>query len=127
MDIFKLVGFCIFAIVMIIILKEQRPEMSLILTIFTCVCLMLFAMSKMSFIIDMLNSLVDASGMNTDFLQIILKITAIAYIVEFGKNICVDSGQTAIASRLEMAGKVIILTLSIPLISSLVNLVSNLI
>lgn len=127
MEIFKVVGFAVISVCLVIVLKEQKKEMALILTIFSCLAIMLFAISKMIPIIDMLNDLISKAGINKDFLTIILKVTAIAYIVEFGKNICVDAGQSAIATKLEMAGKVIIVSLSIPLIGSLVNVLSGLV
>ena len=127
MEIFKVIGFSIFAVIMIIVLKQQKPEMALILTIATCVLIMIYSISKMSIIVEMLNTLVEKSGMNKEFLSIILKVTGIAYMVEFGKNICTDAGQSAVATKLEIAGKVIILTLSLPLISALVNVLTGLV
>lgn len=127
MEVFKIVGFAIFSVIIIIVLKEQKPEMALVLTVVSCVGLMIFAITQMTGIIEMLNDLVSKSGMNKEFLEVILKVTAIAYIVEFGKNVCVDAGQSAIATKLEMAGKVLILTLSLPLISALVNVLTGLV
>lgn len=127
MEIFKLVGFAIIAVVLVIILKEQKKEMAVILSIVAGVAIMLYAISKMSGIVDMLNMLVEKSGVNKEFLEIILKVTGIAYIVEFGKNVCMDAGQSAIATKLEMAGKIIILTLSIPLLSTLITVLTGLV
>ena len=126
-EIFKLVGFCIVAVCLILVIKEQRKEIALILTIFTCISLLLFVISKIQSVYDLLNTLVDNSGINKDFLLIIVKITIIAYIIEFGKNICQDASQNAIATKLEMAGKVIIVVLSLPIISSLVNILVGLV
>lgn len=127
MEIFKVVGFSIVSVVLIVLLKEEKKEMALLLTIVSGICILVFVLSKLTPIIDMLNSLINNSGINKDFLVIILKITGIAYLVEFGKNICVDAGQSAIATKLEMAGKVIIVSLSLPLITTLVNLLSGLV
>ena len=127
MEIIKIVGVSIFAVIMIIILKGYRPEMALVLSIVTGIGIMLFAIYKMSSVINILNDLVTKSGINKDFLLIIIKVIGIAYIVEFGKNICIDAGQNSIATKLEMAGKVIIVVLTIPLISSLVNVLTGLV
>jgi stage III sporulation protein AD len=127
MEVFKIVGFSIFAVIMIIVIKEQNKEIALILTIAACVGLMIYSMSQLSGIIDMLDNLVSASGINKEFLEIILKVTAISYIIEFGKNVCIDAGQSAIATKLEMSGKVIIVALSVPLIASLVNILTGLV
>lgn len=127
MEVVKIVGVAIFAVIMIIILKSYRPEMALILSIVTGIGIMLYAIYKMTSVVNVLNDLVNKSGINTEFLMIIIKVIGIAYIVEFGKNICVDAGQTSIATKLEMAGKVIIVVLTIPLISSLVNVLTGLV
>lgn len=127
MEVIKIVGISIFAVIMIIILKNYRPEMALVLAIVTGVGIMLFALYKLSSVVNILNDLVTKSGINKDFLFIIIKVIGIAYIVEFGKNICIDAGQSSIATKLEMAGKVIIVVLTVPLISSLVNLLTGLV
>ena len=127
MEVVKIVGIAIFAVIMIIILKSYRPEIALILSIVTGIGIMLYAIYKMAPVVNVLNDLVNKSGINTEFLMIIIKVIGIAYIVEFGKNICVDAGQTSIATKLEMAGKVIIVVLTIPLISSLVNVLTGLV
>lgn len=127
MEVIKIVGVSIFAVIMIIILKNYRPEMALVLSIITGIGIMLYAISKMSSVINVLNDLVSKSGVNSDFLLIIIKVIGIAYIVEFGKNVCIDAGQSSIATKLEMAGKVVIVVLTIPLISSLVNVLVGLV
>ena len=127
MEVIKIVGVSIFAVIMIIILKNYRPEMALVLSIITGIGIVLYAISKMSSVINVLNDLVSKSGVNTDFLLIIIKVIGIAYIVEFGKNVCIDAGQSSIATKLEMAGKVVIVVLTIPLISSLVNVLVGLV
>ena len=127
MEVIKIVGVSIFAVIMIIILKNYRPEMALVLSIITGIGIMLYAISKMSSVINVLNDLVSKSGVNTDFLLIIIKVIGIAYIVEFGKNVCIDAGQSSIATKLEMAGKVVIVVLTIPLIRSRVNVLVGLV
>ena len=126
-EIFKIVAFSLIAVCLIIVLKEQKPELALMLVIASAIGVILFSISKLSDVFSLLNELVEKSGINKEFLVVILKVTVIAYLVEFGKNICTDAGQTSIATKLEMAGKVIIVTLSLPIISSLVNILTGLV
>ena len=60
---------------------------------------------------------------NGQFLGILLKITGIAFLTEFAVSVCKDSGETAIASKVDLGGKVIIIAISIPIISSLLETV----
>lgn len=126
-EIFKIVAFAIIATVLILLIKQQKPEIALLITIVASILLIIFALNKMSGIFELLENLVDKSGINKEFFKIILKTTIIAYIIEFGKNICIDAGQNTIATKLEMAGKVIIVVLSLPIISSLVNVLAGLV
>ena len=127
MNIFKVVAFALVATILIVLIKEQRKEMALMLTIIASLGIVLFAIDEISGIINLLNNLAEKSGINKDYLLIIIKITGIAYIVEFGKNICQDAGQSAIATKLEMAGKVVIVSLSIPIISALLTVLSGMV
>lgn len=127
MEVFKILGFAIIATILIVMLNNEKKEIGLVLSIAAGVCILLFTMSKITPIVDMLNALIESSGINKEFLVIILKITGIAYLVEFGKNICIDAGQSAIATKLELAGKVIIVSLSLPLIATLVNVLTGLV
>lgn len=127
MDIFKVVAFAIVATVLIVLIKEQRKEMALMLTIIASLGIILFAIDEISGIINLLDNLAEKSGISKDYLLIIIKVTGIAYIVEFGKNVCQDAGQSAIATKLEMAGKVVIVSLSIPIISALLTVLSGMV
>lgn len=127
MDVIKLVGFSIFAIFMILTLKEQRKDIALVLSIAAGIGLLIFSITKISAIVEMLDDLILKSGINKEFFTIIIKVTGISYIIEFGKNICMDAGESSVATKLEMAGKVIIISLSLPLISALVNSLSSII
>lgn len=127
MDVIKLVGFSIFAIFMILTLKEQRKDIALVLSILTGIGILIFSITKISSVVEMLNDLILKSGMNKEFFAIILKVTGISYLIEFTKNICKDAGETSVATKIEMAGKVIIVSLSLPLISALVNSLSSII
>lgn len=127
MDVFKIVAFAIFSVIMIVVIKQQRPEIALIISIAAGIMIIIVALTKISGIVTLLEELVQKSGINKDFLTIILKVTGIAYIIEFGKNICIDAGQSAIATKLEMAGKVIIVVLSLPMLSSLITLLTGLV
>ena len=126
-EIFKIVAFCIVSVCLILVIREQRSEIALLLTIFTSVSLLLIIVYKLEGVYQLLSTLIEKSGINKDFLAIIMKITIIAYVVEFGKNICQYASQSAIATKLEMAGKVIIVVLSLPVMTSLVNILVGLI
>lgn len=127
MTIFKIVGFGIIAVSLIIILKNQKPEIALICLIASCVIILSFVLSELKSIISLINTLIDNSGIDKSYIAIILKVVGISYMIEFGKDICKDAGESAIANKIEVAGKVIVISLSIPVIASLLEIVTQII
>ena len=120
-DIVKIIGMGLISVVIIIILKQYRPEFATYASIIAGILILVLAMDKLSGIISLLNTLADTASINRQFLQILIKITGIAILTEFGVSICKDSGESAIASKIDFGGKVIIIAISIPIISSLLE------
>ena len=122
-EIIKIVGIGLVALVIVIILKQYRPEYTIYVSIIAGVLILTLTMSKISGFINLLKSISDKTYINKQFLGILLKITGIAIITEFAVSICTDAGEKAIASKIEIGSKVIIIAMSIPIISSLLELI----
>ena len=122
-EIIKIIGIGLIALVIVVILKQYRPEYTIYVSIIAGVLILFFAMEKFSGIINLLQSISDKTYINKQFLGILLKITGIAIITEFAASICTDAGEKAIASKIEIGSKVIIIAMSIPIISSLLELI----
>lgn len=122
-EIIKIVGIGLIALVIAIILKQYRPEYAIYVSIVAGILILVFTMGKITGIINLLKSISDKTYINKQFLSILLKITGIAIITEFAVSICTDAGEKAIASKIEIGSKVIIIAMSIPIISSLLELI----
>ena len=119
MDIIKIIGVGLIALIIIIILKQYRPEFVIYVSIIAGVIILILIMDKVSAIIDLLTSLSNKTVINNEFLVLLIKITGIAFLTEFSVSICKDSGETAIANKIDIGGKVLIISMSIPIIASL--------
>jgi len=64
---------------------------------------------------------------NMIYIETILKIIGIAYIAEFAAQITKDAGQGAIASKIELGGKILILAMAIPIITVLIETIIQMI
>ena len=127
MDIVKVVAIALISIVLIAILKQHRPEFATYASIIAGIIILYFAIAEFTPIISMLKSLSEKIGVSGKFFIILLKITGIAYLTEFGSSLCKDSGETAIASKVELAGKILIISISIPIITTLMQTLLGLI
>lgn len=125
MDIVKIIGIGLTAVILIIILKQYKPEFAIYVSIITGVIMLVMLMDKLSAIVNLLSSLTNKTGTGNTFLKILLKITGIAILTEFAVSICKDSGEAAIANKIDFGGKVIIISISIPIITALLELIIN--
>lgn len=97
-----------------------------LLAAFTGLFIFLYVVGKIDAVLNVLEQLADRSGIPSIYLKTILKIIGIAYIAEFGSQIVRDAGQESIASKIEFAGKILILVLAVPIISVIVETVLGL-
>ncbi len=123
MDIIKIIGIAFIAVIIIVILKQYRPEFAIYASIIAGVLILTLASGTLSGIIDMIKSISSKTNINSEFLVILIKITGIAILTEFAVSICKDSGESAIASKVDIGGKIIIISMSIPIINALVDTV----
>lgn len=122
MEIIKIIGIGFISLILIIIIKQYRPEFAVYISIITGIIIFFMIMDKFYGIINLLQSISEKTAINNKFLGLLLKITGIAFLTEFAVSICKDSGESAIASKIEIASKIIIITMSIPIITSLLDL-----
>ena len=123
MDIVKIIGVGLIATFINIIIKQYKPEFSVYVALITGAIIIFMFLDKLTILINMINDLSAKAGMNKDFLGILLKITGIAILTEFCVSVCKDSGETAIANKIDLGGKIIIIAMSIPIIASLLELI----
>ena len=121
MDVVKIIGIGLISLIIIIIVRQYKPEFTLYVSLLADALILLFIMDKIGGIIDLLTSLSNKTAINNEFLTLLIKITGIAFLTEFAVSICKDTGESAIASKVDMGGKVIIVSMSIPIISSLLE------
>ncbi|QEK12143.1 stage III sporulation protein AD [Crassaminicella thermophila] len=126
MEIFKIVGLGIIATILTVVLKNQRPEISLQISIVTGIIIFIFIITKLASVLEVLNMLARKIDIDLVYITTILKIVGIAYVAEFGAQVCRDAGETAIASKVEFAGKILIMVLAIPILIALFNLIVEL-
>ena len=122
MDIVKIVGIAIISLVIIVILKEYKPEFAIYVSIISGIIILFLIMDRLYGIVNLLINISNKAGAGTEFIGILLKITGIAILTEFAVSICKDSGETAIANKVDLGGKVIIISISIPIITALLEL-----
>ncbi len=125
MEIIQIVALSIIAVILAALIKQHRPEIALQLSIVTGLIIFLVIIVKLASALEELQRFVGRIDIDTSYISTIFKIVGIAYIAEFGAQVCKDAGESSIASKIELAGKIIILMLAIPILMALMELITQ--
>ncbi len=122
MEIIQIVGIGLAATFVILLLNQfKMNNFTLAITVFISCVLFLFLLDKVQFLLDEIQKLANQASIKNVYVETLLKIIGIAYIAEFGVQITKDAGQGAIASKIELGGKVLILVLAVPILTALIE------
>jgi stage III sporulation protein AD len=123
MEIVQIVGIGLVTTIFVVLLREDRPEIAIQMSIIIGAIIFLMMLDKIAAVINILKELSQRASIDTVFMSTIFKIIGIAYIAEFGAQICRDAGSSATASKIEFAAKIIIMVLSLPILMAVLDLI----
>jgi len=126
MEIFQVVGIGLTGAVLAVYVKESNREIAVLISLVTGLVLFLYALSKVGAVISILAELATRANINMFYLTVVLKIMGIAYIAEFGAQICRDAGEGSTATKIEFAAKILVMVLALPIIMALMESVLRL-
>ncbi|MEW6172686.1 MAG: stage III sporulation protein AD [Bacillota bacterium] len=127
MEILQVIGFALTATVLAVVLRRQKPELALLVAVAAGTIIFVAMIGRIGAVIGVFNGIASRAGLNLVYLNTILKIVGIAYIADFGGQICRDAGEGALAVKVEFAAKVLILVLALPIIVGLLDLLLKLV
>ena len=127
MDIFKMVGLGLAAAVFAVFIKSWKPELAIPVSLVAAAVIFIMAMPYLKSVLSMVQDISEQSGIDSKYIGLILKVMGIAYVAQFGAELCRDAGEGAIATKIEFAGKVIIMALSMPVVYKLLEVVNEII
>ncbi len=126
MEIVKIIGVGIVGAMAALIVKEYKPSLAIPVSIITAVILFLMVLSQIGYVFGVINQIAAKLNINTEYILTIIRIIGVAYLSQFGSEVCRDAGQNAVAAKVELAGKVLIVVMSLPVLITLMNLLIGL-
>ncbi|ADI26126.1 stage III sporulation protein AD [Geobacillus thermoleovorans] len=123
----QIVGLGLIATFLVVLLQEQKSNLAFLLTVFVGCTIFLLLVDQISSILAMLRKMAEGAHIQMVYLETMLKIIGIAYIAEFAAQISKDAGQGAIAAKIELGGKIVILALAVPILTAIIEAVIGLI
>ena len=108
-----------------ILLRTTRPDISLAVTVAGSVIVLLFSIDLLSSVFGIFTEIGEKTGIDNALIKIILKIVAVGYLVEFAAGIVEDFGAKSVADKLVFAGKIVIFSVSVPIVRALITLIGG--
>ena len=116
MDIVRIAALGIVGALLGILLKGQKKEYELFVTLGVSLCIFYFITSKLELVLAVINRMQEYVELDTGYIAILVKMIGITYVSEFSANLCRDAGYQAVAGQIEMFGKLSILVISMPVL-----------
>ena len=121
MEIIKVVAFAFTALFIVLIFRERKDELAVQISIAAGIIIFLFMISKIAAVLMFLQQLANKANIDFIYLTTVFKILGIAYLASFCSEICRDAGEISIGSKVEFAGKILILVLAIPILMAVLQ------
>ncbi len=126
MEILKIAALALCAVMLIVLVKNYKPEFGVFTAVACSVLILYFLADSLKYAFVYMSQLYGQLSFGKAYFPVIIKVLAIAYITEFTSQLCRDAGESSIASKVELAGKVIIFCVAIPVFVSILELVEQL-
>ena len=127
MSVYAIVGISAIIAVLSISLKKYSPEYSMLMIIMNGIFLIFNILKMLNPVLSEIKRLSENLGIFSEHIFILLKVLAISFLTQFSSDTCIDAGQTSLASKIELAGKVLILEASLPLLKEVINIIVSLV
>ena len=126
-EIIKIVGIAIIAVTSLGIIRNVKPEYTIYLILASCLVIFVMVLGKLLVVFDYLESIYNGLTYGKTFFPVLIKVLAVAYITDFTSQLCRDAGEGAIANKTELAGKIIIFCLSMPILITIIDILNSII
>lgn len=123
MDMIQLISLAMITSLLYLLLKEMVPSFAFAVMMITAIYILFVILSEMVHVLQLLRNLANKVAIQSIYLDTIIKIIGIAYVTELGANVTKDAGLSSVSTKIELAGKVFILLLAIPIIEAVMEVI----
>ena len=125
MNIVQIAGVAIVGCCLVLTVRQQRPELAMLLSAAIGILLLLSCISDIQQLLQKIQEIANSSGMKQEVVSIIFKVIGIVYVTEFASGICKDAKEEAMALKVQVAGLIIILGFSVPLVLDILQKIED--
>lgn len=123
MEIFKIIGIGLLTCIVAIIIKQIRPEFYIVVVLSGTIIILFLIIDQLKIVFDYFLTIFNKTTLNYELFSSMLKIIGVGFLTEFANGVCIDTGNSSIGEKIVFAGKIVIVCLSLPIVSSLLNVI----
>ena len=107
-------------------LRKYAPETSVVIAVAAGAVILLELLSHLSPELQEIRSLLSQAGLDGSYGAVLLKTLGVCFVCQFTSDACRDAGQTALASKVELAAKLSMLIIALPLLKGILHTAAEL-
>lgn len=127
MEILQIAGIAVSGMIIVSLVRVVKPEFAIYIVIATVIVILILCVTQLTAVFQFLKSVYNDMTYGKEYFPIIIKVLVVAYLADFTAQLCNDAGEKSIGSKVELAGKIIIFYLSLPILVSILELVNSMI
>jgi len=121
MNYISICGLCIVCAIISLTLKRYNPEISLLVSVTAGVIAAIAMLNQITPAISQIKNILSLANLNNTYSLILFKSLGICFLCQFASDSCEDAGEKALAAKIQLAGKISVVVLSLPLIEEIAN------
>ena len=125
MEILRVVGVGLVGVMLSAMLKRDKPEWHLVVLVATGVMVLTIVLSSMTTAVNAFGELLSAGGVDSSLFAGVLKIVGVGYLTEYADSVCVDMGAQSVGAKIQLAGKIAVFLMGLPIVTALVRTIAS--
>lgn len=127
MEMGRIIALGLVGTVFAVLLKKENPQIAMLVAAITGILIFGMICVPLGNLIALLRETAEQAGVGNGYFAVVLKVIGIAYLTQFGAQLCADAGEGAVAAKIELAGKILMMTAAAPVLMGLLEMVMGLV
>lgn len=123
----QFIGIGLIGMILAVLFRQHKPEYAPLISLAAGLAVVFLLLGQLEPIFSQMEEILQQAGIGTEYIAVLLKSLGICYITQLAADTCRDAGESAIASKMELAGKITVLTLAVPYFTGMLQTVGKLI
>ena len=123
----QFIGIGLIGMILAVLFRQHKPEYAPLISLAAGLAVVFLLLGQLEPIFSQMEEILRQAGIGTEYIAVLLKSLGICYITQLAADTCRDAGESAIASKMELAGKITVMTLAVPYFTGMLQTVGELI